>query len=227
MFLWAALNNPAKPSVWDKPPEEFDLRLSMVNIRSLQANFQELSNDFVMQKCDVICLCETWLSEDLKDIRTFNINGYDFYHCSSGKGKGVAAYVSEKFNIQRSSTTRKEGLQCLAVMGQHLDILVVYRSQNGSLEELFRILEDNITAQRPTVLWGDFNLGEDKFKCTTLLNFMECYGFQQLVKKPTHIQGHILDLAFVNFELKDDIQHHYPYYTDHDALCLKLDYMQI
>ena len=48
---------------------------------------------------------------------------------------------------------------------------------------------------------------------------MAAQGFQQLVDKPTHIKGNILDHLYVRDLENPSWKFHHPYYSDHDAIC--------
>ena len=67
---------------------------------------------------------------------------------------------------------------------------------------------------------GDFNIDFNKTKDHPIINAILSIGFRQLVKDATHESGSLLDYAFVNSTDNYSIHHHWPYYTDHAALCI-------
>ena len=76
-----------------------------------------------------------------------------------------------------------------------------------------------ITHDKPIIVVGDFNAPGDE-QYSQLLGFMSENNLHQWVDGPTHIQGGTLDLIFTSTDC--NLVHHYPYYSDHDALCCKI-----
>ena len=56
--------------------------------------------------------------------------------------------------------------------------------------------EDIFDSMEETIVVGDFNLCAKSETEHTILRYMKRLGFKQLVKKPTHIEGRIIDLVF-------------------------------
>ena len=66
---------------------------------------------------------------------------------------------------------------------------------------------------------GDFNV-DYLTKSHPIIDFLLSQGFKQLVKVATHEQGSLLDYAFVRSHSQYDFDLHWPYYTDHAAVCI-------
>ena len=68
---------------------------------------------------------------------------------------------------------------------------------------------------------GDFNIypndKDDHYE--TLLAAMASKGLHQLVDKATHNKGHLLDHLYVRDIDNPSWIFHYPYYSDHEAIC--------
>ena len=67
---------------------------------------------------------------------------------------------------------------------------------------------------------------ESLFKKNMFKSFLEDFGFQQLIKKATHDEGHGLDHIYVSNENIIPKEHVYLkplYFSDHDAMCIGLD----
>ena len=72
---------------------------------------------------------------------------------------------------------------------------------------------------------GDFNFDYNNPGLNQVSKiYLEKEKYSQLVTKPTHIGNHTLDHVYVQQTLtnKVDIYHHHPYYSDHDALLIKI-----
>ena len=83
--------------------------------------------------------------------------------------------------------------------------------------------EDIFDSMEETIVVGDFNLCAMSEKEHTIMRYMKRLGFKQLVKKPTHIEGRIIDLVFSynpdeNGETNIDVKFQSPYFTDHDIV---------
>ena len=79
----------------------------------------------------------------------------------------------------------------------------------------------NFNEDPNTYLIGDLNFDapgkNDLSKYLTLLNY------EQLVKRATHLDGHVLDHVYVSQRIAKniEIEHHYAYYSDHDGILVK------
>ncbi len=115
---------------WLKPKADNELKISFLNIQSLKAHYFDLKNDHRILLSDIICLTETWLSDDSEDT-CWTIPGYNLYHSSFGKGKGVAVYLRDSLEAQNKQQSSRKSLQWIKVTVQQLDILVLYRPPKG------------------------------------------------------------------------------------------------
>ena len=70
-------------TLWDSEQQN-TIKISSLNVRSLNQHFEDLQNDHFLQKSGIICLTETWLTEDLE-----NTGKYHSYFINSGS-KGIA-----------------------------------------------------------------------------------------------------------------------------------------
>ena len=102
----------------------------------------------------------------------------------------------------------------------------IYRSQEGNVTTLIQQLESLITEGKTTVVGGDFNicaLANPKNYITQTLIGM---GFKQIVNKPTHIEGGLIDHIYLIEGRKKTISYFIEicpkYYSDHDGLGLTL-----
>ena len=141
---------------------------------------------------------------------------------SKGKGKGIATY-SRHYTVDYCMESN-ETMQIQKTKLTNIDIINVYRSQNGNQHDLIQILENMIDRRRFCIITGDFNLcgREDRRNMVTL--YLERKGFNQIVDEATHIQGRIIDHIYVNnIRCVLEIERFSPYYSDHDGLLVSLD----
>ena len=100
----------------------------------------------------------------------------------------------------------------------NIDLIVIYRSRNGSHEHLTAILDTLIKREKPILILGDFNFCFLEHSSNLTRTFLYQNNFQQLVKEPTHIEGNLLDHAYV-LDSREVNKYtavvHSKYYTDH------------
>ena len=102
----------------------------------------------------------------------------------------------------------------------NLDEITIYRSQNCSYDLLNKGIKKLLTPKKTTLILGDFNFCY-KENTTSTKKFLVEHDFNQLVKEPTHIGGHILDQAYLsgdrlNMEYTAEV--HAKYFSDHRGL---------
>jgi hypothetical protein len=213
-----ALNNPANADSWHQNSGQ--LKVSLLNIRSLKAHLEDIVKDFVIMKSDIICLTETWMLPEEQE--GFKLPGFNMYHVTGGRGKGVAVCVKEDITTADVKVaSQSQFLQHLGIQLEDLSINVMYRSKECSKQCLEDRLETCMTSGRLLVV-GDFNhpVTSSAYK-SSIGKVNHDLQLTQHVKEPTHEAGNIIDLILANFEIpSENIFHHHPYYSDHNAICV-------
>ena len=116
---------------------------------------------------------------------------------------------------------------CITKLGnEKLDIIGIYRSQNGNVVNVVKELQAMLDSERPTVIGGDLNLCAVTEGHNYVTASLKELGFQQIVKKPTHIDGRTLDHIYIrnveNTRYEWTLEYFPKYYSDHDGLGLTL-----
>ena len=200
------------------------LKICSLNCRSLKKHFDDILFDEDLSSSDIVCIQETWIEES-DDLEQFQIKGFDKHFNSKGKGKGIAVYFRKSL-LQHEFDLKEKYLQISKFKSKLIDIIILYRSKEGSLEQLDNCLENIIDKKRPTLITGDFNIN---FLAPTKIStklFFERNSFYGLVKKPTHIDGNLLDQAMVKDQNKLNrytLELRSKYYTDHKGLFILVD----
>ena len=197
---------------------ENTFRLSSLNIRSLQSHFSDLEVDFSLLKSDVIALTETWCSTEPPELE-----GYNGIHVLAGRGQGISLFIkNDKKASDKPNIFNKHNVQIISVNLENITIVVVYRSPSFNsqvllINELLSILPE----KGPTIVVGDFNIHpkEQNSYFDQLFEKMTSKGFNQLIDKPTHRDGNMLDHMYVREIEMSGWQLYHPYYSDHDAIC--------
>ena len=193
----------------------------LLNAQSIRSKFAELECIVSLDKPDIICITETWMSEVINGdrIQDFELAGYNLFSYSrqTRQGGGVFVYVNSMHSAVIVEDSIKNGL----VESVWLDVKVgkkdsdnvrlgtFYRAGNLAKEtqdELDQTICDEIRRnfQPKCLIMGDFNLksyaGTDTFStCMFKQLFEEELFMQQFVLEPTRINS-VLDLVFSDYE---------------------------
>ena len=197
------------------------MKISSLNCRSLKKHHPDMISDAVLLKSDMICLQEIWLESD-ENIQDLMIPNYDLYLNSNGRGKGVAAYCRKEI-FRHEIDIKRENMQLSKYAAGALDIIVLYRSQQGSYKELCQIIEEIKTEHKPQLIVGDFNFCYLENSSNPTRRYLEKQKFLQIISEPTHIEGNLLDQAYlrdITGELECTAELHSKYYTDHKGLAI-------
>ena len=216
-----------------------DFSLIHLNIRSLPRNGNNFTAylEMLQIKFSIICLSETWLSENrlINDI----FLDYNAYHSMRGTdrspGGGVSIYVHKKFkSIEISDlTSNMEHIECIFVRvfgsdNSHITVGSCYRKPEPSnISAFISTLCNKITrldANDRKFIAGDFNFNlfniETDHNVSTFVDTMLSVGLVNTISKPTREIGtsiSLLDNIFVSNTVPQnsgtlywDISDHYP-----------------
>ena len=208
------------PTKWEKVNNEL-IKVSSLNCRSLNKHYQDIVTDDILLKSDFIGLQETWLTSD-ESRETLEIPGYNLHINSMGKGKGIASYYKREL-FTPIIDIKKEFMQISKFSSATLDITVLYRSRQGDMKKLNEYLNQIKTEDKPQLILGDFNFCHMDKNFNATKSFLEKEKFKQLIIEPTHIEGNLLDQAYLrdtDRTLEVEAETHSKYYTDHKGLAL-------
>ena len=208
------------PSNWEND-ESDTLKISSLNCRSLNKHYPDIVDDHLLLKSDIICLQETWLDDDTV-LDEYRIEDYDLHLNSNGRGKGIAIYFKKDI-MKHEMDIKEENFQLSKFSSLDIDLVVLYRSQNGDLIDLKHKLETLDIQEKPLLVIGDFNFCFSKNSLNPAKKYLKDQCFTQLIKDPTHIEGNLLDQAYIRDKRK--VLHysselHSKYYSDHKALAV-------
>jgi exonuclease III len=169
----------------------------------------------------IITFSETWLEQKTK----IPLNGFKAHFNSIGPGKGLAIYMKDD-TFRPIIDIKQEKMQVSKLQSQDLDLITLYRSDQGNPTELLQHLKNLINNDMPTVVCGDFNICYQVSRNNRITQYLENNGFLQLMKEATHIKGRHIDHFYFKpghrFHEHSSIYRYSPYYSDHDALCATL-----
>ena len=114
-------------------------------------------------------------------------------------------------------------MQLTKFNSSELDIIVVYRSQQGNQKALNDAIDSLTNHKKPELIIGDFNFCYLDKSPIAVKQHLKGNHFKQLINEPTHIEGNLLDQAHlrdVKGALQCTAEVHSKYFTDHKALAL-------
>jgi hypothetical protein len=205
------------PITW-KQQDRSLIKICSLNCMNLSNNFDDILFDQTLKESTVLALSETWLDQQTP----FNINGYKSHYNSIGPGKGLALYYKSEI-FKPGPEIKEEKMQISKLESKEVDIIIVYRSEQGNLTDLVEHLKKLINTGVNTVVTGDFNICYVSNRNNKITKYLENDGFSQLMNEPTHMKGRHLDHLYFRPGSKPvqipSIHRYSPYYSDHDAIC--------
>ena len=207
-----------------------ELIIGFLNACSLRKHAIDIDIDAELNKCHVLGIAETWLYEN-EEISLQQFSSSTFV--SGGPGKGVAAYTKEEhfenvvkvieptFSFISSDFHFKINNEEL-----NLRVIFVYLSSKANYQEFKIRIRSLLTRDLPTIIMGDMNFHYSEEQHSVKDYLEDCYGFKQIVQEATNDKaGHILDQVYVhppNLVTEDDLELKPLYFSDHDAICVKI-----
>ena len=213
-----------------KSKPKWNMACILLNAQSIRSKFDEFVCYVELEKPDLICVTETWVSESFHGdrLKDFELQGYNlFSYCrESRQGGGVFVYVNNLYCATEVMVTgkRKEvesvwlDIKTGAGAGKAMRIGAFYRAGNllrDQQAEMDQFICEEIHRNFKTqcLILGDFNLrayettSGDTNECMVFKRlFEEKLFMHQFVTKPTR-QNSILDLIFSDNEhLVNDVR---------------------
>ena len=190
--------------------------LNVRSIKSLDGHRDDVSNDQLLMRSDILGLGETWLEDD----HVANFTGFDGYFATFGKGKGVAGYNRMSL-VSKPLIVTSNSYSAIQFMTSEFHVIFLYLSHGYKKTSVNDLLNTWIQPNTPTAVLGDMN--EDIFRNSSIQNFMASKGFSQLINEPTCSTGSVLDHIYVNdlmskkgtFSKLETV-----YFSDHDVISL-------
>ena len=157
----------------------------------------------------------------------YSLPGYKCLHAGGGKNKGVAIYVKDTMTkgITKDPESITDDLyQCLKLTFVPFDLITIYRANGQVVQRFVDTIEKWINPKKPTIICGDFNF--ERSMANSLTRMLVKHRFTQIVQEPTHILGGCIDHVYHNIPVSVKRVNHklyYPYYSDHEAVCVMIE----
>ncbi len=187
------------------------LKILYFNARSVLPKLDELKITAAENGPDVICITESWLSQEISNVEA-SIPGYVLYrHDRDRHGGGVLMYIKDY--IQVKSLPPCPDLEILALSlyngSNRVCLTVFYRPPSSSVEIFSQVstyfYSLCITQFSNFIFVGDFNINvmDSSHPCYhRLQDFMSLFGLSQVVSDVTHTHHNgvssIIDLVLLS-----------------------------
>ena len=214
-----AINNTV--TNWDI--EESDtFKISSLNVRSLVKHSKDIENDVCLNKSDILCLIETWLTSDPEDM----FSNYEHKYYINTRSKGIALLSKIKPIVVSKLST--DFCSIIVASYEKFDLLTVYRfADGGNISECVEALIDLINLSKTTIICGDINIDILSKPHNQFTEALVSLGFAQKVNSPTHLLGGLIDHIYVrdgddHAGIISDVFLHPLYFSDHDGCSFRL-----
>lgn len=213
------------PSIDYDEINENSVIITLLNARSYNKHKDDIKSDRILMESDILCLTETQIPLNSycdTELGSFNIipnNSMDRFS-SLLIGYQQTAVIFDVLKIPGAMIFKvlKRPFYDTAI-----NVLLLYRKNCYSREESLYLIQHFVENETVDILLGDFNInalsGENYF-----LDYLTDY--KQVVNKPTHISGSLIDHIYVRNNLFNifDIQVLVKnvYFSDHEAIKLRL-----
>ena len=183
------------PTLWDKKSNSNVMKVSYLNTRSIVNKFDNIESDLSLQQSDLIILAETWIPGKADVSSKYNLKSYEAHLNSSGRGKGLAIFYKEE--DKNIFDHNEENIDITKIESEEIDVIAIYRSQEGSVVSLIQKVKDIINFSKSTMIIGDLNICNKKMEQNDFRKFLDEHAFEQIINKATHIDGGHINHAYV------------------------------
>lgn len=191
-----------------------EFKFAHVNIRSLVKSIEDLRDQLLLNKYDVLAIGETWLKDEISD-RSIQVPGYTIVRNDRihKRGGGLAFYLIDSLDVKVIPTSDAiEQLWIKVKLNQKQYVFgVVYRphdvSFNTFLNEVDHTFASVIGDCDELICTGDFNVDMSELedmKTIQLRSLIESYNLKQIIDEPTRITdttATLLDLIIMSDSL--------------------------
>ena len=186
-----------------------------------------MKNDDIFQNADIIALNETHLQHS--HTLTPDMMGLSqdrFIVCCDRNNRGGVVALIVNTNLNPTHIRMNTILEIVVEISEPIQMIVIpaYRPPSTPIDVFMNNMLEIIAQFQnvPTCIVGDFNEDVSITSNTCCCTMLRLQGFRQMVNKPTHDSGTIIDNVYVS-QTVNTIQTDVTdcYYSDHDwILCV-------
>ena len=215
------------------------ISIEHINVRSLTRCWEEVKLLLLKNNTDILCLSETWLSNQTPD-SLLQIPGYNIFRqdYAFNKGGGVAIFIRKEFSTKqvKNDLPTQENIEDLWINVQYRKnpsflIGVVYRHPNGNqntFDYLNTVLNKMLRYAKPLYALGDLNDDQLSSKKSKLKTIITKNGLHQIIENPTRIckeSATLIDVIITNRkETVDSWKNDDCHIADHNIIGIQIKY---
>ena len=209
-----------KQTNWNQGRDNF-VRITSLNARSLQLHSNDLKNDEFIMQSDIMCIQETWLSTDQP------MSNFDDYYIHRGS-KGIALFT----RLKPLDILKLYPVTCSVIKATYdaFDLINVYRFSETNIDQFTAEILTLIDPSRTQVIVGDMNIDLIKDSQNIFTQSLHQKGFQQMVERPTHQLGGLIDHVYFYSPSSENLctlyKHHTIFWSDHLCQSMLLNLSQ-
>ena len=199
-------------------PDKTATNILNLNIRSLNAHYENLKREPFLEEMDLLCLQETWIGDGMETMK-YKMESFDEHLISpnntNSSGQGVAIYYKSQFELDTDVGEKYYQMIKVKSTVTDLDIICVYfkgTEEISFIEELKKLSD----LSRRTIVCGDFNTNFQEETNNVIISMFQGLRFKQLVKTATQIAGGLIDHVYVSPECNVEVKRKSVFYSDHD-----------
>ena len=213
------------------------VKILYTNARSIVNKIQELKLYVNAVLPDVIAITEAWIhdgiSNDYLQIPDYSIvTRHDRNDTTQGRGGGILIYVHTSINACESPLSsafnQYAGIEISKSDANSINLYIFYRSPNSSTTNNDLLVDALASIHSSSIVIGDFNYPginwgtlEGNTETQRLIDTTLDKFWTQYVNFPTHKSGNILDLAFAQDGIIDEVTCDSPIgNSDHNVLMI-------
>ena len=191
-------------------------KIATVNAQSIRNKDILLTQEIASNNIDITLITKTWLNNTPQDTAWLHQSdllqaGYAISTHKPTRGGGLALLYKQNMKIKKTKAQHlcmmEYAIWHVSLKNKSLNILGIYHpppkqhlTNATFLDEPTELLTTRLPNLENPIILGDFNMHiEDtsNYNSKIFVNTMEALGLKQHITAPTHYQGNVLDLFFM------------------------------
>ena len=188
------------------------LRIEHINARSIIGNFDEIKNLVIRNNTDILCVSETWLTDQTPDSFVY-IKGYKLFRKDYEFNKigGVAIYVRDElssneicFDVNAPRDIEAIFINVQLSKNPSFIVSTMYRHPQGKSETytfINSVFNKMLKQNKTFYVLGDLNDNQLKNSKSPLKSIIYKNGLKQLIETPTRVtttSSTLIDVIITN-----------------------------
>ena len=208
------------------------LTITLLNVRSLSKHVMDVVADNRLCNSDALCFTETQIhpNQSVSNIIQHLVT-YQSIHFNNNIDPFLSVAYSHVHSVVCLPDVNYPGVSVFKLAKKEfsdlqLTVGLIYRKNKQPLPVFYELINYVIQSASPDILLGDFNIDYKNLNCEQIMSI-----YEQIVRQPTHLGGATIDHVYVKKSLLEEFHVTCStlniYFSDHDAVHLKLSHKDI